>query len=74
MTVALPASGGTEGEPVPLPARDTEVISGSDLEARKDKRKASGDCRHVVSRRGPRGLRLRGRFRSTEVHEGCRWG
>lgn len=56
MIAALPASGGTEGEPVPLPARGTDVISGSDLEAREDKHEAFGDCRHAVSCRGPRGL------------------
>lgn len=74
MIAALPASGGTEGEPVPLPARGTDVISGTNLEAREDKHEAFGDCRHVVSRRGPRGLGVRGSFRSTEVHEVHKWG
>lgn len=46
MTAALPASGGTWGGPVPLPAGSNAVIAGSDLEARKDKHKAFGDPRH----------------------------
>lgn len=53
MIAAGPASGGAEGEPVPLPARGTGVISGSDLEAREDKHEAFGDGRHAVSRWGP---------------------
>ena len=45
MVAALPASGGTWGGPVPLPAGGTVVISGSDLEAREDKHEAFGEGR-----------------------------
>lgn len=50
MVAALPASGGTWGRPVPLPAGDTVVISSSDLEAREDMHWALGDWRLGVWR------------------------
>lgn len=53
MVAALPASGGTWGGPVPLPAGGTAVISGSDLEARADKHKAFGEWRLGAQTVGP---------------------
>lgn len=69
MIAALPASGGTQGGPVPLSARGTGAISGANLEAKRISTRAVVTA-GTRSPQGPGGLDRRG---STGQQECRRW-